>query len=246
MCGVGKFRQRWKLDPVNQCHRCSQAEDHLHVPRCPAPSAQLMWNDQIQALTTWLHGQHTAPAIITVIIGMLQQVQGGPPVSTTSISADSISSSRAFQQALASQTTIGPQGTLEGNVSKHWAALQQQYLTSKHSRRSGKIWAARLVQQLLMIGFTMWEHRNEFQHSDLNPKLQKLSHDINQGIRDQFHMGSSGLPGHICPYLQSPLSSVLNRPLLARQEWLRLVRQERALFRRPKHRQTRITSWRHN
>lgn len=73
-----------------------------------------------------------------------------------------------------------------------------------------------------------------------------LSHDINQGIRDQFHTGSSGLPSHIRPYLQSPSSSVLNQPLLARQEWLRLVRQERALFQRPKHQQTRITSWRRN
>ncbi|CAJ1934910.1 unnamed protein product [Cylindrotheca closterium] len=38
MCGVGKFKVRWGAADSAACPCCGEFEDHLHVPRCTAPS----------------------------------------------------------------------------------------------------------------------------------------------------------------------------------------------------------------
>ena len=97
--------------------------------------------------------------------------------------------SPSLRPAFRSQMLIGCQGLLEGRLSTHWAVLQQQHFHRIGSRRSSRLWASRLIQQLILIGFYMWEHRNSVRHSDDNVNYRERSRQVNERIHSQFDMG---------------------------------------------------------
>ncbi|CAJ1963057.1 unnamed protein product [Cylindrotheca closterium] len=65
MTGVGKFLAIWNRSTKSSCPRCSSCpvEDHLHVPRCSAPTAAAEWSKRHLAFRTWMQTQQTAPEI---------------------------------------------------------------------------------------------------------------------------------------------------------------------------------------
>lgn len=83
-------------------------------------------------------------------------------------------------QGRASQLMIGPQGLLEGLLSKEWASLQESYYRSKGSRRCGHRWATIVSHHLTMVGFHM--RTNRVQHSDESAYNRELSISINEEI----------------------------------------------------------------
>ncbi|CAJ1950336.1 unnamed protein product [Cylindrotheca closterium] len=56
MPGVGKFLAIWNRSATSSCPRCSSCpvEDHLHVPRCSAPTAAAEWSKRHLAFRTWM------------------------------------------------------------------------------------------------------------------------------------------------------------------------------------------------
>ena len=134
--------------------------------------------------------------------------------------------------AIDSQRLIGPQGLLEGRLSFRWTSIQAAYFQEIGSRQSAQLWASRLIQQLILIGFYMWEHRNSVKHSDDNVQLQRRSRIVDEGIRSQFEMGTTDLPTDIRPMLRHGLAGILRKSLIARETWLKVVRSERTAVRR--------------
>jgi len=86
-------------------------------------------------------------------------------------------------------------------------------------------------QQLIMVGFQMWEDRNSAKHSRANMQLQERDRVANERIQDQVEMGVIDLPRHVHCHLLS-MEQILRRPLTERELWVRLVQKERAQVRR--------------
>ncbi|CAJ1951475.1 unnamed protein product, partial [Cylindrotheca closterium] len=225
MCGVGKFKVRWGSADSAACPCCGEFEDHLHVPRCMAPSASAEWDRRTVTLDQWLDAQVTDPAIKHAILHLLQGVRDPSLPSSWVVPARLCS-------AFLSQQCIDYQGLLEGRLSVQWAALQEQYLESQGSQRSPTLWVSRLLHQLILLGFHMWEHRNSVQHLEDNVQLRERSRLLNDGIHSQFDMGPIDLPKVVQRMLAVKRRTVLNTPLVDREEWLKLVRMERTAYRR--------------
>ncbi|CAJ1967917.1 unnamed protein product [Cylindrotheca closterium] len=225
MCGVGKFKVRWGSADSAACPCCGEFEDHLHVPRCTALSASAEWDRRTASLDQWLDTQVTDPAIKHAILYLLQGVRD-----------PSLPRSRLvpvrLRHAFLSQQRIGYQGLLEGRLSVQWTPLQEQYLQSRGSHRSPNLWVSRLSHQLILLGFHMWEHRNSVHHSEDNVQLRERSRLVDDGIHSQFDMGPTDLPKVVQRMLAVKRRTVLNKPLVDREEWLKLVRMERTAYRR--------------
>ena len=173
---------------------------------------------------------HTSPEIEWFIYTYLKTIRspirGVPSVRIWS------SHPALLRRAIASQAIIGPQGLLEGLLSKEWRQLQQLHFQSQGSRKSAHLWASRLVQQLIALGRYMWEDRNRIFHSEDNLQYSSRKREVDISIREQYSMGTRDLPPTIRRMLTEPLPDVLRRPLESREHWLRLVSRERALLRR--------------
>ncbi|CAJ1967895.1 unnamed protein product, partial [Cylindrotheca closterium] len=78
MCGVGKFKVWWGAADSAACPCCGEFKDHLHVPRCTAPSASVEWERWTASLDQWLDTQVTDPAIKHAILYLLQGVCDPP------------------------------------------------------------------------------------------------------------------------------------------------------------------------
>ena len=161
MCGVGKFMKLWGKEDTAACPLCGAFEDHLHVPRCPSSLASLEWAHRLDELSTWMHAQRTSPYISQAIISILREIRSAPPL-------DRHCFPPSMHAAIDSQRLIGPQGLLEGRISFQWTSIQAAYFQEIGSRQSAQLWASRLIQQLILIGFYMWEHRNSVKHLDDN------------------------------------------------------------------------------
>ena len=224
MCGTGKFKVYWGLEKTAACPRCGAFEDHLHVPRCRAVSASQEWDRRVLALSSWMDIRLTDPSIKKAILMLLGGVRE-PSLPSSSTIALSVRS------AFLAQQVIGYQGLLEGRIASLWIPLQQHYFDEIRSRRSVSLWASQLSQELIAIGFYMWEQRNSVQHSDDNVQLRERHHTANEGIHSQFDMGPDGLPKEIKPLL-SCRRQVLRKSLMDKESWLVLLRQERRDHRR--------------
>lgn len=218
MCGVGKFRQRWGLDPTDQCPRCGKPEDHLHVPRCEAPGVAEIWTREMQALRTWMLTAHTDPLIIDAILGILEEVR-----QPDSFQPPSYFSNPSLSRAIHDQRLIGAQGLLEGLLASKWRSHQQRFLSNNDRRNSVSLWASRLSQQLILVGFHLWEHRNGIQHSPDNVQTKATSDEVDANIHEQYDMGMVDLPASPRRLLQRPISEVLALPLAERSNWVSLL-----------------------
>ncbi|CAJ1948760.1 unnamed protein product [Cylindrotheca closterium] len=224
MCGTGKFKVYWGLKSSAACPRCGEFKDHLHVPRYPAASARDEWDQRVTAPSLWMDMHLTSPAIKHAILLLLQGVRD-PSRHTSCLISWTI------RPAFLAQEAIGCQGLLEGRLASLWLSLQQNYFDKIHSRRSVSLWASRLSQQLISIGFYIWEQRNAVQHSDDNVQLRERHCAVNEGIYSQFDMGSADLPPDI-RHMLTCRHSVLRKSLVDKEEWLKLLRQERKAYRR--------------
>ena len=240
MCGVGKWKFRWKFSKVNQCPRCRAPEDHLHIPRCPSESATKEWEDRVYSFRTWMEAHSTAPEIQVALLRFLACVRGNA-ASHRQVDHYIFSQHPALlRKAVVSQKVIGVQCMLEGLLSRHWASLQTLHFQSLGSRKSGEVWYSKIAAQLIWIGFHMWQHRNGVQHSADNLQLRNRQQDANYAIREQFVLGVTDLPTNVHAMLRRPRLEVLRLPLDEREAWIRILRESRRHVRQTVERQRRI------
>ncbi|CAJ1934840.1 unnamed protein product [Cylindrotheca closterium] len=232
MTGVGKFLAIWNRSAKSSCPRCSfcPVEDHLHVPRCSAPTAAAEWSKRHLAFRTWMQTQQTAPEIEAFLFVYLKTVRQ-PSLGVPTVRAWS-RHPHLFQSAISSQATLGAQGLLEGLVSPNWRHLQALHFSYIGSKKSANLWACRLIQQLIRIGHYMWKDRNRLAHSEDSSWYTARKREIDIGIREQFAMGLMDIPPRSHYLFRDSRETVLNKSLEDHQHWLRLVSHERAINRR--------------
>ncbi|CAJ1927430.1 unnamed protein product [Cylindrotheca closterium] len=233
MTGLGKFLAIWNRSAKSSCPRCSSCpvEDHLHAPRCSAPTAVAEWSKRHLALCTWMQTQQTAPEIKAFLFEYLKTVRqpslGVPTVQTWSCHP------HLFQSAVSSQAMLGAQSLLEGLVSPKWRHLQALHLSYIGSKKSANLWASRrLIQQLIRIRHYMWKDRNRLAHSEDSSWHIARKQEIDIGIRKQFAMGLMDIPPRSQYLFQDSRKIVFNKSLKDCQHWLCLVFHERAINRR--------------
>ncbi|CAJ1932975.1 unnamed protein product, partial [Cylindrotheca closterium] len=121
------------------------------------------------------------------------------------------------------------------SASAEWdrrTATLDQWLDAQVTDPAIKHAILHLLQELILLGFHMGEHRNSVQHSEDNVQLRERSRLVNDGIHSQFDMGPTDLPKVVQRMLAVKRRTVLNKPLVDREEWLKLVRMERTAYRR--------------
>ena len=111
------------------------------------------------------------------------------------------------------------QGIRKGRMDPPAAVLS----TVPHRRRSASLWASRMPQQLIKIGFSMWIHRKSIKHSDLSHQAQAWIRQVGDAIRSQFDMGAADLPQNIRHLLSRGWRHVLHKPLDDKETWLEII-----------------------
>ena len=120
MCGVGRWLRRWKWSTHDKCPICGVPDETAHhVPRCPDTRAAKAWAEQIDVLAAWLSSHKTDPELSRIILHFLDRIR--------SPTARVIHVSQPYRAVLDSQLIIGPQGLLEGRLSRLFRPLQDQF-----------------------------------------------------------------------------------------------------------------------
>ena len=220
MCGVGKFLKIWGREKHDKCPLCGLPEDAAHVPLCPDQRAAELWDDKITDLDDWLTERSTSPPIQEAILDTLRCWHTGvAPSNTTPIS---------IVTAVVAQRRIGPRGLFEGLLAKEWAILQDQHYRSlPKERRSGSRWASLLIEQLWIMGFNLWEHRNQIMHSPDSVHAKEEMAAANTRIHEEYGKGSDDLPREAQHLFRFSLQRRLDQDLPEKERWLALVKLER-------------------
>ena len=129
--------------------------------------------------------------------------------------------------AAQAQRRIGTQALVEGLLAKQWAIKQQSYYEHRRSRRTGNRWASLVVKQIWLLGFHMWEHRNNRFHSDRCLAVDDASRKADITIQREYKRGPEDLPVETQSLFRQPLDQRLKASLSERQRWINLVGAER-------------------
>ena len=147
---------------------------------------------------------HTSPEIEWFIYTYLKTIRspirGVPSVRIWS------SHPALLRRAIASQAIIGPQGLLEGLLSKEWRQLQQLHFQSQGSRKSAHLWASRLVQQLIALGRYMWEDRNRILRTTYSIPTANARLILASASNTPWALGTSLRPSVACSPNLYPMS----------------------------------------
>ena len=125
--------------------------------------------------------------------------------------------------AMVEQDSIGWYNMTNGFISKKWRIIQRAHLRDIGSMKSPELWTARLQRRIWEIAWKMWQHRNDFLHSDGRTIHFQESAAINQEIRNEYNSTGNGIPASYQYLFQGNIDHLLLQPIAARQEWLRNV-----------------------
>jgi hypothetical protein len=124
-------------------------------------------------------------------------------------------------RAAQDQHIIGLRGLVEGLLSIKWAQVQQDHYSAIRSHRSGCRWASLLIHRLWLLGFAMWEHRNNCLHSEESVQNKRLSIAVDREIRREFAVGPTGLLSAALFLFKCPLDHRLRTSLADRKKgWI--------------------------
>jgi hypothetical protein len=213
MCGVGKFLKRWKQSSSSACPRClAPVEDINHVWKCQHPDVKALWTTTLIKLSSWLEDQYTDPALKDGFLLYLDSWRSDLPLPPAPLE---------FTGLFQSQTAIG-WNLLEGWLSASWADIQQEYLSSIRSRRSGRRWLIALIKKLWDVSWDLWDHRNGIVHRSAqqlqSADLIQLDCCVTHAYQDLLQCTSSRAKRHLT-FL--PLRNILAKDVRYKTVWLR-------------------------
>ena len=119
------------------------------------------------------------------------------------------------------QEAIGWQAFFEGYLACDWAATQQTYYDWVGSRRTGRRWATEIIKKLWNIAWDLWEHRNGYVHSALQPTTKIVQ--MVKAIRQEFQLGSAMLAVGDQPLFSKSINQLLQSPYEVQKAWIDLV-----------------------
>ena len=134
-----------------------------------------------------LEEEQTYPPLLVAIASRLQSWHQGLPM-------EPYRHEREVREAIAEQDQIGWWNFSLGRMSTKFAPIQSRHYESLGLRRTGAVWARKLITELNEILWEMWEHRNHVLHKTMTPQKEQQLENIREQIREQFVLGKIGLP----------------------------------------------------
>ena len=97
------------------------------------------------------------------------------------------------------------------------------YLTHIGSKKTGLKWAIQLITQIWKLIYGQWIHHIKLKHTGeaLDDNTKELI--LNAEIKDEHGSGQNTLPDCYNPYFGTPLSTILDTSITARENWYRLI-----------------------
>ena len=138
-------------------------------------------------LQTKLEEEKTFPPLLVAITSRLQSWHQGLPM-------EPYQHEREVRDAIAEQDQIGWWNFSLGRISTKFAAIQDRHYESLGLRRTGAVWAGKMITELNKILWQMWEHRNNLLHKTMTPQKEQQLENIREQILEQFVLGKIGLP----------------------------------------------------
>ena len=220
-CGVGHMMRKWKEWDTATCPRCNDPDETTsHVWTCSGGGADGRWEKSLADLWDWMTEQETAPELRDAICDYLRSWRD-----KSQVLAGHQCDFPGLQQAVHNQATIGWQAFFEGYLACDWAATQHTYYEWAGSRRTGRRWATEILKKLWNIAWDLWEHRNGYVHTDLQPA--KKIEQMEKAVRQEFHLGSATLAVGDQPLFSKTIDQLLKSPYEAQQAWVDLVQAAR-------------------
>ena len=185
-CSVNRMMKLWGLAASNTCPSCECMERAQHVPVCPHPDHDMVWQEAINGLAVWFDLSHTNPEIRDCICLTLR---------LRSIDACFAPfASPTIMAAALDQDAIGWMNFIEGRISLEWHTAQPHFYASISSSRTSRWWAKELVQNLLAMVHKMWIARNDVAHA-IDEKGCKIKDGLTMDadIDEQFMLGYEDL-----------------------------------------------------
>jgi hypothetical protein len=171
---------------------------------CQDNRAKHQWQQDVTALNSWLLEHHTSPAIRLAIVHNLRRWKRKLPPKTTSLST-------ALCSALDSQSAIGWNNLLMGQLSDRWEPLQHTYFLTLGRQSTGRSWAVSLIIQLWQLSWNQWDHRNGIDKNTLHPEKQSRLDILNESIRVEYETGPANLLNYDRHFSRHPLTTMLQK-----------------------------------
>jgi hypothetical protein len=214
-CGCNYVRCKRKERKDDGCPFCGEPETVIHVLKCHSDTQQKTWEVELEALRTWLIQQSTDPDITDAIVHGLSGWRNAPEdyafISTNDLVGE--------------QMEIGWDGFLEGCLGIHWQARQQSFFTIQKSRRSGHQWLIRVIRRLWKIPWTLWNNRNQMEHSH---DQARITLELQGIIQEQLTEGGQGINELESWFTTEEIAKVVPiRDVPYAKMWLRSVRAAR-------------------
>jgi hypothetical protein len=176
---VMKRRKEWTHDHCPWCDAPNENADHLY--NCASPLAA---KARTLALATYWETQEsigTSPLILKSLRTILSCWPAPAPTVYCTTCPE-------VETSINEQYEIGWLPFLWGRISHKWRLAQDRWLQRIATRykKSVNIWAAKFVRSNALIGWTLWEQRNAYLHSDEHPWKLGPRNDRMTTIRQLF------------------------------------------------------------
>ena len=133
----------------------------------------------------------------------------------------------ALREAIAEQDSIGWENFLLGRVSTKFITVQQVHYTNIGSRKTGSKWATKLIRQLWLVVWKMWEHRNHINNTDLTQQQRRERAQLLGQVNQEFTKGRHGLQKEDRHLLRRK-DDIVKYSLPELKEWVERVQHARA------------------
>ena len=214
---------KWGFRQSTKCPRCGYVyENAIHVVKCRSEGATEVWNKSMKDLDRWMKSTGTRYNTRVGILRYLKAWRMDDPIRETYSAGDPFDA----------QNRIGWDNFIFGIVSRRWAVLQQKEYEKRLSRRTGRRWAAALVQKLWDVSWDQWQHRNAVLHSGDKEHKYHDPERLAADIRREVLLGAPiSLPRHLRHWFSySDADQVFRKSAYDQRLWLETVQQIRRMM----------------
>ena len=118
-----------------------------------------------------------------------------------------------------------------GRISTRLLHFQQVSYDHHASRRTGSNWGSKLINQLWLVMWKMWDHRNHINNSTITAQQRRDRGELLTQVRQQFAQGKTTLLKQDY-YLLKHKDKVLHYPLRDLEDWLARIGNARRAHKR--------------
>ena len=120
-----------------------------------------------------------------------------------------------------------------GGISPKIAQIQEAHYKRRKKRQTGKAWMRRLIRELWVMGWQMWQQRNARVHNFSSPHFKRQLEDLGQQVRDEFAKGTIGLHKKDHHYLDDTKKEwTLQQDYPTTQSWVDALQKSRESYQR--------------